>query len=162
VARKICPVCKRLTGASSTTCSGCGHEFAATTVVSPVVRRVNRCPMCGISNEASRRQCQCGHVFETDPAALRDLLRSQRSVARTMLVGSIVLGVLGLAVPIAIVAFSRVVAVKFMIAVPFVALATAAAGARKATRILYSTRIGLDELDGRTDLLPTARVIEKK
>src|SRR5438552_5664924 len=110
MARKVCPQCKLVTGASSATCSRCGHVFAPTEV--PQARRAQRCVMCGIVNASSASKCDCVFLFDQAPEDLRAFYLARRSVAWVLMIGSIVLAIGGCALLVVMVAFSRVIPIK--------------------------------------------------
>lgn len=160
MARKTCPQCNQVTGASQKTCSKCGHEFASV-AAAQATGRPNRCAMCGIVNAASVRRCQCGFDFDQEPEDLRAFYQSRRANAWVLLIGAAALGVLGTAGLAAFVALSPVIPVKLVV-IGFVAvLGGSAAGCRKAMRILSATRINLDDLEGTSEAVPPARVISR-
>lgn len=160
MARKACPQCNQVTGASQKTCSKCGHAFAAVAVPA-ATGRPKRCAMCGIVNASSVRRCQCGFDFDQEPEDLRAFYRSRRANAWGLLIGSAALGVLGTAALALFVGLSPVIPVKAVV-IGFVAvLGGSAAGCGKAMRILSATRINLDDLDGATDAVPSARVVKR-
>jgi len=162
MARKTCPICKQLTGASSETCSRCGHVYAAQSVALVEARPVKRCLMCGLTNLATAERCECGADLEIDPADLRSWSAHRRSTGWAMLVGSIALGlgsILGGA--LLVFAFGLVGSPKgtlLALLAMFTGVGMATAGCRKATRILGATRLARDELEGKTDALPSARI----
>ncbi len=156
MARKTCPQCKLVTGASTTTCSRCGHQFAP--IEAPLERRARRCAMCGIVNPSSVSRCDCGFEFDMAPEDLRSFYQTRRSVAWALLAGSIALGVLGTAGIIAIAAISPVILVKGTIFALGAVIAGSVAGCRKAVRILSATRMNIADLDGKSDALPQARI----
>jgi len=163
MARKACPKCKRVTGASARTCSGCGHVFENVEVAK--AEGVKRCVECGVISRASVEQCQCGFRFDVAPEDLRGLLAQRRSAATGMLVGSIALGILsalaflGL---IAAMALLQAISVR-LAALGFVlccsGLAAATAGCRKAMRILGAVRVNRGALAAREAALPEARIV---
>jgi hypothetical protein len=157
MARKTCPQCKHVTGASAKTCSKCGHEFA--TVSAVTATRAQRCAMCGIVNASSVRLCQCGFDFEQPPEDLRAFYQSRRSNAWVLLVGSVCLGVFGTLGIVALMLITPVIAIKGTIVGLGAVFTGSIAGSRKAMRILSATRINLDDLDGKGDALPQARVV---
>jgi hypothetical protein len=130
-------------------------------VTAETAERAKRCPMCGVANHGSVSICQCGHEFVTDPAALRELVSSQRSVARAMIIGAVLLAVGGIALLVAMIVLSRTFPVRLTIWFVVAAIGSAAATARKGSRILHTTRVMLDELDERDAALPRARVVER-
>jgi hypothetical protein len=156
MARKVCPQCKRLTGGSSTTCSGCGHVFDK--VIAAPSRRPRRCVMCGIVSHGATKRCECGYEYETDPEVLRQLIAQQRVNGWSLLIGGIVIAIGGLGFPI-VTALVHVISVRAMIAVPIVAVAASVGMMRKGTRILDAARANLDDLEGESDALPAARVV---
>ncbi len=160
MARKSCPQCKLVTGASTKTCTRCGPEFAA--AAAPAIeRRARRCAMCGIVNSATVTRCQCGFDFEQEPEDLRTFFKTRRANAWGLLVGSLLLGFGGTAILTALVLFSPVIPVKAMFFAFVAVIGGGLAGARKAMRILSATRINLDDLDGKGDAVPQARVVSK-
>jgi hypothetical protein len=160
MARKTCPQCKQVTGASSKTCSKCGHEFAA--IAAPIeTARPKRCAMCGIVNAASVTRCQCGFDFEQEPEDLRAFYKSRRANGWILLIGSAALGVFGTLALGLFMAFSPVISIKVIFFGFAAILSGSVAGCRKAMRILSATRINLDDLDGKGDALPQARVLTK-
>jgi hypothetical protein len=158
MARKSCPKCKLVTGASTKTCSKCGHEFAP--IALPEERRARRCAMCGIVSPSSVSRCQCGFDFDQAPEDLRAFYQTRRSVGWALMIGSVCLGVFGSAALLAMVLFSPVIAVKGTLIGLAAVLGGSVAGCRKALRILSATRINLDELDGKEGL-PQARVVDR-
>ena len=152
MARKVCPQCKRITGASAQTCSGCGHTFEALALVEE--RRARRCLECGLVHPATARRCQCGFEFDIDPVDLRAVLARQRSAGRGMIATSAVVGVVGLVVCGAFVLVSGIISIVGIIAVT--SLCTSRF--RKGARILDAVRTVSDELEGKTDALPSARI----
>jgi len=161
MARKTCPACKTMTGASSTTCNKCGHAFEAVAVVASD-KRPQRCAMCGIVNDRSVKRCQCGFEFDMPPEEARPFYQARRTNAWFLLIGSIALGAIGLAALIGILVASPVIPIKGLVVAIAAVSAAVGAGARKAARILSATRINLDELDGRTEALPAARVVSRE
>jgi len=160
MARKTCPQCKQVTGASTKTCSKCGHEFAPIDV--PVATgRAKRCAMCGIVNASNVSRCQCGFDFEQEPEDLRAFYKSRRANAWVMLVGGALLGVFGTLGLGLFVATSPVIPIKAVVVGFAAVLGGAVAMCRKAMRILSATRINLDDLDGKGDAVPQARVVSK-
>ena len=160
MARKSCPQCKLVTGASSTTCSRCGHEFAPA-VVAPTEQRARRCAMCGIVNSSSVTRCQCGFDFDMPQEDLRGFYQSRRSNAWVLLIGSATLGIFGTLGLALFVAFSPVIPIKAVVLGFAAVLGASAAGCRKSMRILSATRYNLDDLDGKGDAVPQAKVIRK-
>ena len=160
MARKTCPQCKQVTGASSKTCSKCGHAFAARAApIDP--GRAKRCAMCGIVNSSTVARCQCGFDFEQEPEDLRAFYKSRRANAWVLLItgsGLGVFGTLGLAL---FVAFSPVIPIKGVLVGFAAVLGSSVAICRKSMRILSATRINLDDLDGKGDAVPQARVVSK-
>jgi hypothetical protein len=160
VASKVCPQCKRVTGASAETCPACGHSFE---VVTPVVtRRPLRCVMCGVVNAAKSMRCECGAAFERDPGKLRLLAVERRGVARGMMANAIALAALAVVVAVGtfvILGLSRH-AVRGAVggfAAAAALMSTSVVRARKARRILEAIETNLEELDD----LPTARVVQR-
>ena len=160
MARKSCPQCKLVTGASSNKCSRCGHEFAAVTTL-PVAARARRCAMCGIVNSAAVTICQCGFDFDMPQEDLRGFYQSRRSNAWVLMIGSACLGVFGTLGLALFMAFSPVIPIKGVVLGFAAILGASAAGCRKALRILSATRYNLDDLDGKGDALPQAKLVEK-
>ena len=158
MARKTCPQCKHVTGASSKTCSKCGHEFAAAPAVAD--SRAQRCAMCGIVNSSSVRRCQCGFDFEQPPEDLRAFYQSRRSNAWVLLIGSVCLGVFGTLAIVGFLIVTPVIAIKLTIFALIAVFTGSVAGSRKAMRILSATRINLDDLDGKAEAIPQARVVK--
>jgi hypothetical protein len=159
MARKTCPQCKLVTGASSKACSRCGHEFAEVKQVAD--SRAQRCAMCGIVNAASVRRCQCGFDFDQAPEDLRAFYQSRRANAWILLIGSVCLGVFGTAALLAFILISPIITIKGGFIGLGAVLAGSIAGSRKAMRILSATRINLDDLDGKGEVVPQARVVNK-
>jgi ABC-type taurine transport system substrate-binding protein len=157
MARKTCPQCKLVTGASTTTCSRCGHQFAP--VAPQVETRARRCAMCGIVNPSTVARCDCGFEFEQAPEDLRAFYQTRRSVGWALLAGSIALGIIGTALIIALAAISPVILIKGTVFALGAVIAASVAGCRKAVRILSATRMNLADLDGKSDALPQARVL---
>lgn len=160
MARKTCPQCKTVTGASSTTCNRCGHAFETVAVV-VADRRPQRCAMCGIVNDRSVKRCQCGFEFDMPPEEARPFFQARRANAWFLLIGSIALGAVGLVILVVILLASPVIPVKGLVFAIAGVSAACAAGTRKAARILSATRINLDELDGKGEALPAARVVDR-
>jgi hypothetical protein len=159
MARKACPTCKLVTGWSSKTCSRCGHQFAAVEVVAD--QRAQRCAMCGVVNSASARRCDCGFEFDQAPEDLRAFYKSRRSNAWVLLFGSVALGVFGSAAILAFIVLSPAISIRLSVFGFIAVIGGAVTGSRKAMRILSATRINLDDLDGKGDVVPQARVISK-
>jgi hypothetical protein len=71
MARKFCPACKSLKGASATTCE-CGHVFDASTIVQPPTPKL--CPFCGAGNPQNAHTCHCGRHFDLDANQTRAVI----------------------------------------------------------------------------------------
>lgn len=148
MARKVCPECKAVTGASTTTCKRCGHTFEVTALAEP--SRVRRCAMCGLTNLASTTKCQCGFDFEQAPEDLRAFYTSRRRNAWVLLTGGVMLGIVGSTM-------SMLLGLEPLIVTGVAAtLGASAAVCRKALRILGATRTNLEELAA----FPHARVVQ--
>jgi hypothetical protein len=153
MARKHCPACNLVCGASAATCSRCGHEFAPgePTATSPGVRR---CLECGLTSPGSARICQCGADLEIDPAEVRGLIAQRRSHARGLIVGSVLLAVFG------VVAFVVVAMVSGLVSIIGIGVTVSAAAKmyRTGSRILYAANTVSAELDGKAGTLPRAQL----
>ena len=97
MARKLCPACKTLKGASATTCD-CGHVFDAATVVLPTAPKI--CPHCGASNSQKAHTCHCGRHFDLDVRQTRAVIvtRRNRGLVLSLLGGLALVGQIALAV----------------------------------------------------------------
>ncbi len=90
MARKVCPACKKLTGASATDCE-CGHTFPESSIVA-ARRTTKQCPSCRTAQPLLLEVCACGHQFE-DVVELRAELVGRVHVAWSYIViGVLVLG----------------------------------------------------------------------
>jgi hypothetical protein len=161
MARKTCPQCKRITGASAMTCSGCGHAFGPAAVAVAQGPAVKRCLMCGLTNVATATRCECGADLDVDPADLRTLIAHRRSSAWALLLGSIVLGIASIIGGVVLLVGLSLVSPKLSIgalAVAFAGVGAATAGCRKAMRIFGATRATRDELDAKASALPQAKL----
>jgi hypothetical protein len=154
MARKRCPQCNLVTGASTETCSRCGHAFAA--VALEPTAKAKRCVQCGLVHPATVRRCRCGFEFDTmmDPVEWRTLLVQRRSHGRSLIAGSIVLGTLAGMLFGALTIVAGWVALGAMTAV-WVFCATMF---RSGRRILHAARTQLDDLDGVGEALPRAQL----
>jgi hypothetical protein len=152
MARKQCPQCKRVTGASASTCGGCGRVFAALSLMPSV--RAKRCVQCGTVNPGSVERCQCGFDLDVEPAAFRSLVLARRRHAQVLICGSLVIGALGILLFTAAAAMFGAVSFAGLIAV----LVLVASMFRSGVRILGAARANLDDLDGASDVLPRARL----
>ena len=149
MARKVCPECKAVTGASSKTCKRCGHTFDAVALAEP--SRVRRCAMCGLTNLASTTKCQCGFDFDEAPEDLRAFYKSRRMNAWVLLFGAVTLGLVGCLISMFLLGLMPLGIVGLV-----ATLGAAATACRKALRILGATRTNLDELAE----FPHARVVQ--
>jgi hypothetical protein len=150
--RKHCPQCKLVTGASTETCSRCGHVFERMAV--PVSAGVRRCLECGLTSPATARRCQCGAELDIEPADLRGLLAERRGAGRSMIAAAIAVGVF------AVGAFAAIAMVSGLVAVGGigVTIAFSARTYRKGRRILDAAHVMTAELAAREAALPEARI----
>jgi hypothetical protein len=154
MARKHCPQCNLVTGASTTTCSGCGHTFES--VALAATARAKRCIQCGLVHPSTVRRCRCGFDFDVmvDPVEWRALLVERRSHGRSLVAGALVLGTLAVVLCGALMMIAGWVAIGALVAVWGVSARMLQSG----RRILHAAHIQLDDLDGKSEALARAQL----
>ena len=143
-----------MTGASTATCAGCGHVFAPVKLIES--GGVKRCLECGLASPATARRCQCGAELDLDPKELREILAERRSSARGMIIGAILVGFLGG------LGFLALGLVSFWLSLALIVVVggMSARMYRKGARLLYAVNATSDDVEGKSEALPQARLRE--
>ena len=94
--------------------------------------------------------------LDLDPKELREILAERRSSARGMIIGSILVGFLGVLAFLALALVSGWLSIVGIVAIGGVS----ARMFRKGARILYAVNATSDDVEGKSEALPQARLRE--